>query len=282
MSANAHVLAAEDGDGGLFTPGGPGFAPPTTDIFFPPPIVEFGPFAISKYTVLLALTVVVVLGFWFATTSKMKLVPSRWQSVAEMGYLFIRDQVARPTIGKQGDRYVPLLITLFFMILVMNLWGVVPLVGQLPVTANTAVPIVLALIVYVFWNVVGIRKQGGWRYFRDILFMPGVPWPFYIILTPIEVISTLIVRPVTHAVRLFANMFAGHLLLATFAAAGFYMFNPGAPDALLGAVSVVFSGFAFLGFFAFTLLEIVIMSLQAFVFVLLTAVYIGGAVEPAH
>jgi F-type H+-transporting ATPase subunit a len=285
VSADTLNLAAEGG-GGLFTPGGPGFEAPSVGIFFPSPwswgdYSEALPYTsgITKYAVLLVVATALVAFFLWWTTRKLAIVPSRKQSIFEIVVLFIRDQISRPMIGVKGDRYLPLLVSLFLFIFAMNIMGLIPFL-QLPVTSNLSYPVGLAAVVYITFLAVGIRTHGFGRYFKSAVVPSGAPAWILPLLVPIEILSNFIIRPATHAIRLFATMFAGHLLLATFAAGGWYMFNPSAGP-LYGTISVLFSGSALLAFIIFTAFELVIMFLQAFVFTLLAALYIGQAQE-AH
>lgn len=288
MSADVRTVAAAGGDcpePHIFNQQGCGFQAPGTDLFFPAPWIDFGlslSSGITKYVLVLVISALVVIGFWYFTTRKATVVPSRRQSVAELLVSFIRDQVTRTTMGKAGDKFLPLMVTLFLFIFAMNLMGIIPGL-QLPVTSNLAFPAVLALFVFVLWNAVGIRTHGVGAHFKARLVPSGVPAWILPLVVPIEALSNFIIRPLTHSVRLFATMFAGHLLLAVFAAAGFYMFNPTtAMGPLLGAVSVGYSGIALIGFLLFTVFELFIMAVQAYVFILLSSIYLGEAMEGAH
>jgi len=285
VSADTLNLAAEGG-GGLFTPGGPGFEAPSVGIFFPSPwswgdYSEALPYTsgITKYVILLLVATSLVVFFLWWTSRKLSVVPDRRQSILELVVLFVRDQISRPMIGVKGDKYLPLLVSLFLFIFAMNVMGIIPFL-QLPVTSNLSYPAGLALVIYITFITVGIRSQGFTHYFKGAVVPSGAPGWILPLLVPIEILSNFIIRPATHAIRLFATMFAGHLLLATFAAGGWYMFNPAAGP-LYGTISVLFSGSALLAFIIFTAFELVIMFLQAFVFTLLAALYIGQAQE-AH
>ncbi|MGI5118709.1 F0F1 ATP synthase subunit A [Marinactinospora thermotolerans] len=282
MSADTLNLAAEGG-GGLFTPGGPGFEAPSVGIFFPSPWADYNlPYTggFNKYVVLLLVATALVALFLWWTARRQSVVPGRSQGIGELTFLFVRDQISRPMMGVKGDKYMPLLLSLFLFVFAMNVMGIIPFL-QLPVTSNLSYPVGLAAIVYITFIVVGIRAQGGVaKYFKGAVVPSGAPWWILPILVPIEIISNFLIRPATHAIRVFATMFAGHLLLATFAAAGWYMFNPAAGP-LFGTISVLFSGASLLAFIVFTAFELVIMFLQAFVFTLLAALYIGQAQE-AH
>ncbi|WP_040684789.1 F0F1 ATP synthase subunit A [Nocardiopsis halotolerans] len=266
---------------------GCGFEAPGTELFNPTPWVDFGlagAAGVTKYYVLAALSVVVVLAFWYFTTRRAKVVPGRAQGTAELLVGFLRDQVTRTTMGKEGDKFLPLMVTLFLFIFTMNVMGLIPIPGfQVPVTTSLAFPAVLALFVYILWNVIGIRRHGAVGHIKARLVPSGVPAWILPVVVPIEALSNFIIRPATHMIRLFAVMFAGHLLLALFAAAGFYMFNPMSPmGPVLGAVSVGYSAIALIGFLVFTVFELFIMAVQAYVFVLLSSIYIGEAIEGAH
>ena len=230
-------------------------------------------FNVSKVTILLFLAVILICGFFLYAFRKPKLVPRGAQNVGELGYEFIRG-IAKDAIGEGGEKFIPFLFSFFFLIWVLNFWGIVP-GAQIPVTSIFAIPVVFALIVYVTWVPLGIYKQGGWGFFKGMMFPPGVPKPMYILLAPIEFISNLLVRPFTHSVRLFANMFAGHLLIASFSVATFYLLS----FTLMGIIGSVAS---FAVTVALTGFEILIQALQAYIFTLLTAVYIGGALHAEH
>jgi F-type H+-transporting ATPase subunit a len=175
------------------------------------------------------------------------------------------------TIGPEGKKFMPFLTTMFFFILFSNIFEVIPGI-QFPANSRMAVPITLALVVWVIYNVVGIKSQGLGGYLKNSLFPPGVPKALYLIVTPIELVSTFVVRPFSLAIRLWANMVAGHLLLVTFAVLSAALWDAtyigaAAPFAML----VMMTGF-----------EILVSVLQAFIFTILTAVYIGGSLHPAH
>ncbi|MCF8530846.1 MAG: F0F1 ATP synthase subunit A [Candidatus Nanopelagicales bacterium] len=270
------VLASSSPDCHLFS--GCGFPAPGAEIFQFDAIFSFTigslEFNVSKTTVLLFLAAVLILGFFGYAFRKPKLVPRGAQSVGEMGYLFIRDGIVRETIGKGGDKFIPFLFTFFFMVWILNFWGIFP-GAQIPVTSIFAIPVAFAVIVYLLWVPLGIYKQGPIGFFKNIMFPPGVPKAMYLLLSPIELISNLVVRPFTHAVRLFANMFAGHLLLATFSVAAFYLLS-WSVIGLIGSAASFSLAILLTGFEAF------IQGLQAYIFTLLAAVYIGSALHAEH
>ncbi|MEN2737956.1 F0F1 ATP synthase subunit A [Microbacterium sp. X-17] len=254
----------------------PQFHGPSVTEFFPPAILFEGTiFQINRLTLIQFLaTIAVVIIFWLGTR-RMRVVPGRFQSLVEMGLDFVRINIAEDLLGKKdGQRFLPILTTMFFMILFMNLTGIVPFLN-LAGTSVIAVPLVLAIVSYVTFIYAGLRKSPK-NFFKNSLFPAGVPWPIYIIVTPIELISTFIIRPVTLTLRLLMNMMVGHLLLVLFfAATQFFLFQMGGWWTALAAGSLAFG-------FAFTIFEILVAVLQAYVFALLTAVYIQLAVAEEH
>ncbi|MFD6098843.1 F0F1 ATP synthase subunit A [Nocardiopsis flavescens] len=274
------ILAAEEGCH-LFGDNGCGFEAPTVGMFFPEPWYGGipGSAGIDLYMVLLLIAVGATLLLWSWFSKKLSLVPGRRQSVGEMLVLFIRDQISRPIMGAKGDRFLPFLTAIFSFILLMNFTGLIP--GLLPVNSNLAFPAMLSLVIYLMTLVVGMKHQGGWGYVKNQIFPPGMPKPIYVLVTPIEFLSVFIIRPVTHALRLFATMFAGSLLLAVFAYGGWYMLNLTAGP-VLSTVSVLFSGAALVGYLVFFVFEILIMVVQAFIFTLLASLYLNQSLEAAH
>ncbi|MFC5817493.1 F0F1 ATP synthase subunit A [Nonomuraea harbinensis] len=260
------VLAAPPGEFGAPTPG---------ELFDLPPIIP-GVAWFTKPVLLALLSSIIVIGVCWAAFAKPKLVPRGIQNVTEYGYMFVRDQVARPFLGKDTDRWMGLLVSVFFLVLVWNLMGVIPFL-QFPVASHIAFPFVLALSIYVLKIYLGVKHQGGIGYFKNMMFPPGLPKSIYLLLAPIEFLSNMIIAPFTHAVRLFANMFAGHMLLAFFSMVGFwFLFEkltlPGSTIGVLGVVmTIILTGF-----------EMFIQFLQAFLFAMLAAMYIGGSLHAEH
>ena len=257
---------------------GCGFPAPGAEIFQFDAVFSFTigslAFNISKVTILLFIVVLVIIGFFLYAFRSPKLVPRGTQNVGELGYLFIRDGIAREAMGKDGDKFVPFLFSFFFLIWMSNFVGIVPF-AQIPITSIFAIPVAFALIVYLTWVPLGIYRQGFGPFFKNMLFPPGVPKAMYGLLAPIEFISNIIVRPFTHSVRLFANMFAGHLLIASFSVATFYLISASVIG-IMGSVASFAVTIALTGF------EILIQALQAYIFTLLTAVYISGALHAEH
>jgi F-type H+-transporting ATPase subunit a len=250
--------------------------PPTVEDFYLPAIIPWGEhnaYWITKLTLLIWLTVAILIIFFLVAYRNPKLVPGRGQWMAESVYGFVRNNIAVDMLGSGGVRFAPYLATLFCFILINNLWSIVPGV-QISPNAHIAFPAVLAAISYVLFNYVGIKRFGFWKYLKNSL-VPPAPWFILPILVPIELFSTFIVRPFTLAVRLFANMFAGHMILLVFTLGGFAMLNANAWLAPAAVVSWVMA-------IVLTFLEALIIVLQAYVFVVLTASYIQGALAEEH
>ena len=201
------------------------------------------------------------------------LVPKGAQTVAESSVDFVRENIVMQTMGPDGMRFMPFLMSLFFFIFFANITEVIPFI-QFPANSRMAAPAVLAIIVWLVFNAVGIKSQGLFGYFKNTIIPPGVPGALLPLVAVIEFVSTFLVRPFSLAVRLFANMLAGHLLLVTFAVLTTALWTPGPLAAIVWAPFVVLIGLT--GF------EILVAFLQAFIFTILTAVYIGGALHPEH
>ena len=251
---------------------------------FYPEVVAFAgtPFALNRIMlirlVVLAL-LVLVFALWTAkfqkATKTQNFVPGKFQLMGEISLNFVRKSIAHDQLGeKDGDRFLPLLTTIFFVTLGMNITGIIP--GfNIAGTSVIGLPIVMAVAAYVTFIYAGVKKHGG-HFFTSALFPAGVPKAFLILVTPIEFLSTFILRPVTLALRLTMNMIAGHLLLVLcFSATQFFLFNADGAFKLFGAGTFAFG-------FAFTLFEMLVAFLQAYVFTLLTTVYIQLALSDEH
>jgi F-type H+-transporting ATPase subunit a len=220
-------------------------------------------------------TVISIVLFILATRRPTTEAPKGTRNFAEVIVEFIENGVIMQTMGKEGLPWTPFLLTTFLFIYLCNVPGVIPFF-QMPATARMAVPLFLALLVWVVFNATGIKHQGFFGYFKSVLFPPGVPKALYVLVTPIELISVFLVRPFSLAVRLFANMLAGHILLITFALLS---------EALFQAKDLILIPFGILPFFMLlfiTSFEVLVAFLQAYIFVILAAVYIGGAAHPEH
>ncbi|CAB4723896.1 MAG: F0F1 ATP synthase subunit A [Actinobacteria bacterium] len=249
------------------------FEPPSAADFQFAPI--FGDSILfSKPVFLVALSVILIASFFIISARKAAIVPSRLQFAGEGVYSFVRNSIGQDVIGPEFMRFVPFLFTLFTFVLCNNLFGIIPFL-QFPSMSRIGFPIALAVFTYVVYHYVGIKHHGLKKYVKDICFMPGVPKWIYVILTPVEFATYFIVRPATLSLRLFANMFAGHLLLLVFTLGGEHLL---ASTIFLKILSIFSFGFAVgLSFFEFG-----IECLQAYIFTLLTALYIAGALADEH
>ncbi|MCP5027451.1 MAG: F0F1 ATP synthase subunit A [Actinomycetia bacterium] len=199
-------------------------------------------------------------------------VPRGIRGVAESSVEFIENGIIMQTIGKDGMRYLPLLISLFFFISFGNLFEVIP-TFQMPANARMANPLFLALLVLVTFIAVGIKHNGP-GYLIKAVNPPGVPFALKFLVIPIEILSTYIVRPFSLAVRLFANMLAGHILLVTFGVLCITVWS-------LSPLAVTL-GLAFPMLVGLTGFELGVAFLQGYIFTILTGVYIGGALHLDH
>ncbi|WP_404312947.1 F0F1 ATP synthase subunit A [Agrococcus terreus] len=262
------------------------FHPPSISEFFPqvflfqePTIAWLGEedpiFGINRIMLVRFIAAAVLILVFVLGTRRMRIVPTRAQSLVELPLGFVRDGIAYDLLGeKDGKRFLPIITTIFFMVLAMNLTGVIPFLN-IAGTSVIGVPLVLALVSYVAFMWAGIKKHPG-AFFKNALFPSGVPWFLYIIVTPIEFVSTFVLRPITLTLRLMMNLFVGHLLLVLFfAATHFFMFSAGGLFPLLGVGTLAFG-------FAFTAFELLVSVLQAYVFAILTTVYIQLALAEEH
>jgi F-type H+-transporting ATPase subunit a len=263
-------FATDDGSGDG------GFHGPSLIEFFPAGFLFEGtPFEINRIMMVRFVAVAVLILLFWLGTRRMRMIPGRGQSLLEMAVGFVQTNIADGALGKEeGKRFMPLLATMFFMILAMNMTGIVPGLN-IAGTSVIGVPLVLALVAYAVFIYAGIKKQ-GMNFFKSSLFPPGVPPLLYIAVTPIEFLSTFILRPVTLALRLLMNMIAGHMLLVLcFSATQFFLFTAGG---LFGLFSIGTLAFGII----FTIFELLVAVLQAYVFTFLTAVYIQLALVEEH
>ncbi len=253
------VLAAEE------------FTPPGVGTFIYPPI--FG--EVTKPIVQAVLAAILVSVYFLVATRRLQLVPNRAQFAAEYLYTTARNTMARDQIGGNDFKpFVPLVLGLFSFILVNNLFGIIPFF-QFPTMSRIGFPIALALLVYVTYHYAGFKKHGFAGYLKHATLPPGVPIFIAPLIVVIEVFQKFIMQPLSLALRVFAAMFAGHLILVLAVVGGeFLLFSGGA--------LVVASPIAFLFAIAFTFLEVLVMIIQAYVFALLAGVYIGAAVSTEH
>ncbi|WP_366451908.1 F0F1 ATP synthase subunit A [Cellulomonas sp.] len=270
LSSLAMIVSRATGDGG-------GFHAPTIGDIFPGPILfdgtvfEINRLQIVRFVAAAALIVVFVIAARRAT-----LVPGRFQNVVEMILDFVRVNVAEEILGKEkASKFVALLTTMFCAILMFNLMGIVPGLN-VAATALIGLPLMLAAWTYVSYLSAGVRELGVGGFLKNSLFPPGVPPFLYVLLTPVEFLQVFIIRPATLALRLMANMVSGHLMLALcFSATQYFLFEAAPAMKGFGALTVV-------GALIFTLFEVFVATLQAYIFVILTAVYINLSIEKEH
>lgn len=262
------------------------FVPPGPGDFNLPPIGPGSTFdflgqpmylAVTKPMVQLVLGAVLVFVFFRIASAKRSMVPGKLQYVGEMGYGFVRNSLGRDIIGsKDFMRYVPFLFSLFFFVLIGNIFATIPLF-EFPTFSRAGMVYGLVLISWLVYNIAGIKAQGGFlAYLKHTTVPPGVHGPMLALLIPLEFFSNILVRPLTLALRLFANMLAGHLLLILFALGGEYLLVHGA--GLVKPVGIL----AWLMFIAIAFLEVLVQFLQAYVFTLLNALYISQAIAEEH
>ena len=259
----------------------PGFhVPPVTELFAFAPIFTFKvggmTFHVTFVTFVMYALTLLIGGLFVAAFRRPAIIPGTLQNLMEAGVDAIRENIVLPTIGPEGDRYMPLLTAMFFFVFALNFMEVVPLI-QFPVSSHMAIPFFLAVISYVMFIAIGIRRQGPIAYFKDAIVIPGVPKAILPLLIVIELVSKFVFRPITLAVRLFANMMAGHVMLTIFFLASAYF---------LYRADSLFLHVAFIGPLVLSIIligfEMFIALIQAFIFTILTAVYIDESLHPAH
>jgi F-type H+-transporting ATPase subunit a len=241
--------------------------------FWPPLAFEDTPLEFNRVTLLMVFASLVCVVFFLFAARRKALVPKGMQNLGETAYLFVRNNIAIDVIGPQGAKYANYLAAIFFFIFFMNLLEIVPGIN-FPVTSRMAIPAFLALFTWILFNVVGLVKQGPIRYLKETLFPPGVPKGIYVILTPIELFSVFIIRPLTLAVRLLANMMAGHVLLTIF-----FLFTH---DFLVENFKPITAPLGILTFVvacALIVFELLVISIQAYIFTMLTAFYISESIH---
>ena len=270
MSVRGTIVAAAESESGS------GFHAPGPGSFELPPFLSLGEFGITTPMGLLILSSILIAWFTIGASRKAAVVPSRLQFAGEAVYGFVRNNLGRDIIGSEHYmKFVPYLFTLFMFIVVNNYYGIIPFL-QFPSMSRIGFIIPLALISWLTYIGAGMWKHGALGYFKHATMPSGVGGPILLLLVPLEFFSNIIVRPFTLTLRLFGNMFAGHLLLILFATGGAALITSG--NLLYGGVGVL--SFA-LGI-GVSFLEMLVMFLQAYVFTLLSSLYIGEALAEEH
>lgn len=260
------VLLTSGTDGGFQAPGVGDFWQP---------LIGDGAFALTRPAVEMIIASVAIVWFFVTVARRMTVVPSRSQFIAEGVYGLVRNGIARDIIGSQEFlKFVPFLFSLFTLLLVNNLFGVIPFI-QFPTTSRIGFPIALTIIVYIVYQTVAFRRKGFVGYMKSLV-PPDLPGYMVVPMFVLEFITYFINRPVTLALRLFGNMFAGHLLLLVFTFGGEYLLlHSTVPNKGAGALSFLFT-------IVMSAFEILVEFLQAYIFTLLAALYLAGAVASEH
>lgn len=247
-----------------------------TELFVFPDIVG----QINRTVFLIFLAAAIVVGLLYFAFRKPSLVPSKFQAAMESVVGFVRNDIAVGIIGPEGVKYFPYLLSLFLFILIGNLFEITPLIN-FPITSRMAIPLFLALVTWVLFLAVGVMKQGP-KYFAELLWPPGVPVALKPLVGLIEFVSVLFVRPFSLAVRLFANLVAGHVMLSLMLVTGWvFVSNLVVNYGEIGLKG--FAGFAWFGLgIGIWVFELLVSVLQAYIFTLLSAVYIESSIHPAH
>ena len=253
-----------------------GFEAPSVSDFWQPLFGTNGAFAITRPAVIFLGSAILLSVVLLLATRKLSVVPTKGQFFTEAVYGLVRNSVARDVIGsREFLKYVPFLFSLFTLILVNNLFGIVPLI-QYPTASRVAIPVALTLFVFFLYHWIGIRRMGVGGYFKHMV-PPGLGIGLTIIIFPLELLTYFFTRPVTLALRLFGNMFAGHLLILLCVLGGEYLiFETDSVGMWVAGVATFFGGFLM------TVFEILVEFLQAYIFTLLTALYIAGALADEH
>jgi F-type H+-transporting ATPase subunit a len=222
---------------------------------------------------LAVLGTVLFIAFFYFGLRRPKVVPGKLQSLSELGIQFVHENIGAPMLGEDTAKFMPLLATLFFAIFFWNIFEIVP---GLNFSSNSriAFPLIMAITVWVIYNTVGIMKHGFFGYLKAVMFPPGAPALLYVLLAPIEFFTQILIRPITLSVRLWANFVAGHFLLAVFFLGTIAMVQ--------GGFTAIFAPFSFAIAVALVGFEVFVSGLQAFIFAILTASYIGGAMAEEH
>ncbi|MBM6700084.1 F0F1 ATP synthase subunit A [Bifidobacterium pullorum subsp. saeculare] len=243
---------------------------PTIDDFLPPEILFQGtPFAMNRIVLVRVVMTVVILLVLGITAARAKLVPGRWQGFVEWGIEYVRDKIVYEVMGEvRGKRYVPMITTMFFTILLFNLCGIIPGMN-IAATATVMMPLAFALWTFVQYWRAATREQGLLTFLKHECVPQGVPPVMLILVIPIQLLDVVVIRPLSLTVRLFANMMAGHIILALcLSATQFFLIEAHNAMAAFGAITLIAG-------FVMTLFEAFVAYLQAFIFATLSTVYIN-------
>lgn len=266
----------------FFLPPLEGFEPGVEDFVFDGGFIP-GVDWFNKPLVQAIIGAALVIILWVVAARRLKVVPSKGQFLAEQIYDLVRNGIARDLLGHDFRRYLPYLLALFCFLLVNNWFGVF-FPFMLPTFSNIGYAYAFAIMSWLIYNGAGIAKHGFFGYMKNSLMPAGVPVWLMPIIIPIEFLSNFVVRPVTLALRLFANLFAGHLVVIVFVVGGAYLIQNGASinHPFAGPVAQAAGGIAFLFAFPIFALELLVGALQAYIFTVLTASYVQSATADEH
>lgn len=252
---------------------GGGYTPPGLHDFQFEPL--FGTDWVTKPMLQAVIAAILVIVVWIWAVRRLRMVPSKGQYLMEMIYDFIRNGVGRDIVGPGFRPYIGMLVGVFTYILVNNWFGEFFLF-MFPTMSNIGYAWGAVAMVWLTYVFAGFHKHGA-GYLRKTLIPEGVPWYLYPIIVPVEFLSNFITRPLTLAVRLFANMFAGHLTIIVFVVGGTYLLTQ--TDSLMLKVG---GGFSLAFSMVMLLFELFIGALQAYIFTILTAQYISSSISEGH
>jgi F-type H+-transporting ATPase subunit a len=262
-------IAAAAGGCHLFS--GCGFPSPGQQDFNFQTLFTIGAWHVTKPELLAVLCALIVIVFFWIAFARPKMIPGKTQSLGELAILAVREQIVRPQLGKKGDKYLAYIAAMFFFIVVCNLMELIPVL-QFPVMSRIGFVLPMVAIMYVLYWYTGFKTKGFFGYFRS--WIPDAPLFVLPLLILIEVAKYTVIQPATLCIRLFANMFAGHLLLAIFMVATWYLTS--------ASIGLLFAaGSLFMVFFVF-LLELLVDVLQAFIFTTLISSYLADSLESQH
>jgi F-type H+-transporting ATPase subunit a len=257
--------------GGCHLFGGCGFPAPGLQDFNFQTLFTIGAWHVTKPEFLAILGALIVIVFFWVAFASPRLIPGKMQSLGELAILGVRDQIIRPQLGKKGDKYLAYIAAMFFWIVVCNLMELLPIL-QFPPMARIGFVLPMVVIMYVLYWYTGIKTKGFFGYLRS--WIPEAPLFVMPLLIIIEVAKYVIIQPFTLAIRLFANMFAGHLLLSIFMVASWYLAS--------ASIGLLFAAGSLVMVFFVFLLELLVDILQAFIFTTLISSYLADSLEYQH
>jgi F-type H+-transporting ATPase subunit a len=244
--------------------------PPVSHLFVWPEFFDGTGF--NKTALVLLISTICTCTLFILGSRKNALVPAGVQNAAEASFEMVEKSIAEEVMGHDGKKWAPYFTAVFFFIFFANICSIIPVI-QFPATSRFGITAMLALFTYFIMIFVGVKVHGP-KYFLNQIFPPGVPKALYILVTPIEFVSKFLVRPFSLSVRLFANLVAGHVLLTVAALMSAALWQA-------SAKAVFLPGPILLGI-SMTLFEVLVAVLQAYIFTILTAVYVAESYSHEH